>query len=313
MELLKQLYEIHSPSGNEKKMRKFLKGWIKDNIPGATFTVDAMGNLYVCKGESETYPCIVSHIDQVQKTHSKDFQAVETKDIIFGFSIKNVQMEGLGADDKNGIWIALKCLQKYPALKCAFFVLEELGCRGSNKADMSFFNDVRFVLQCDRRDGNDLIWNIGGYTELCSKEFLSAIGYQEFGYKLELGMMTDVEALKNNDLGVSAVNMSCGYHRTHSDEEYTVKSELLNCLKFVEHIIDSCPAVYPHEETGGWGYGRYMMDADTDDAELYDWITDFLFAYPDATFDDVLMEFEDYGFSQDQIEVAYEDVKSMYF
>ena len=117
MELLKQLYSIHSPSGNEKKMRKFLKGWIKDNIPGATFTVDAMGNLYVCKGESETYPCIVSHIDQVQKTHSKDFQAVETKDIIFGFSIKNVQMEGLGADDKNGIWIALKCLQKYPALK----------------------------------------------------------------------------------------------------------------------------------------------------------------------------------------------------
>lgn len=56
------------------------------------------------------------------------------------------------------------------------------------------------------------------------------------------------------------------------------------------------------------------MDADTDDAdELYDWITDFMFAYPDATFEDVLMEFEDYGFSQDQIEVAYEDVKSMYF
>lgn len=128
-------------------------------------------------------------------------------------------------------------------------------------------------------------------------------------------MMTDVEALKNNDLGVSVVNMSCGYHRPHTDEEYTVKSELLNCLKFVEHIIDSCPAVYPHKEAGGygWGFGRYIMDDDTDEAELYDWITDFMFSYPDATLEDVMMEFEDYGFSREQIEVAFEDVKSMYF
>jgi len=191
MKLLKQLYEIHSPSGNEKKMRKFLKDWIKNNVPSASFTVDAMGNLYVCKGKSDTYPCIVAHLDQVQKTHSKDFQAVETKDIIFGFSLSNVQQEGLGADDKNGIWIALKCLQKYESLKCAFFVQEEVGCRGSNKADMTFFSDCRFVLQCDRKGGNDLIYNINGFTELCSKKFLSAIGYQEFGYKLEIGMMTD--------------------------------------------------------------------------------------------------------------------------
>ena len=271
MKLLKQLYEIHSPSGNEKKMRKFLKEWIKNNVPGATFTVDAMGNLYVCKGESDTYPCIVSHIDQVQKTHSKDFQAVETKDIIFGFSLSNVQQEGLGADDKNGIWIALKCLQKFDILKCAFFVQEEVGCRGSNKADMTFFSDCRFVLQCDRKGGNDLIYNINGFTELCSKEFLSAIGYQEFGYKLEIGMMTDVEALKDNGLAVSALNMSCGYYRPHTDEEYTKKSELQNCLKFVEHIIETCTAVYPHENQSGWGYGRYMIDDTGDD--LYDWKT----------------------------------------
>ena len=315
MELLKQLYAIHSPSGNEKKMRKFLKDWIKNNVPGATFTVDAMGNLYVCKGESETYPCIVSHIDQVQKTHSKDFQAVETKDIIFGFSIGNVQMEGLGADDKNGIWVALKCLQKYDVLKCAFFVQEEVGCRGSNKADMSFFNDCRFVLQCDRKGGKDLIWNIGGYTELCSKEFLTATGFQQFGYKLEHGLMTDVEALKNNGLEVSACNISCGYYRPHSDEEYTIKGELLNCLALVEHIIETCTDIYPHKEESGYGFGfgRYIMDDDTDEGELYDWITDFMFAYPDATLDDVVMEFEDYGISRDHIELAYEDIKAMYF
>jgi hypothetical protein len=37
-------------------------------------------------------------------------------------------MEGLGADDKNGIWIALQCLKKYDTVKVAFFVSEEVGC-----------------------------------------------------------------------------------------------------------------------------------------------------------------------------------------
>ena len=313
MELLKQLYEIHSPSGNEKKMRKFLKDWIRRNVPEASFTTDAIGNLYVCKGNSDTYPCIVAHLDQVQKVRSRDFQAVETNDVIFGFSINNVQMEGLGADDKNGIWIALKCLQKYDFLKCAFFVGEEIGCKGSSKADMTFFSDARYVIQCDRKGGKDLIWNIGGFTELCSKEFLSAIGFQEFGYKLETGMMTDVEALKDNGLSVSAVNMSCGYYRPHTDEEYTVKSELRNCLAFVEHIIESCQAVYTHENIGGFGYGRYMMDDDMGE-DIYDWVCDFMFNFPDATLDDVLDEFSGYpGISRDQIEMAYEDIKQMYF
>lgn len=315
MRLLKQLYEIHSPSGNEKKMRKFLKDWIRNNVPDATYSVDAMGNLYVCKGVSQIYPCLVSHIDQVQKTRSRDFKAIETKDIIFGFSYANVQMEGPGCDDKNGIWIALKCLQKYDAIKCAFFVQEEVGCRGSGKADMSFFSDCRYVLQCDRKGGHDLIWNIGAWTELCSKEFLSAIGYQAFGYKLETGLMTDVETLKNNGLSISCLNMSCGYYRPHSDEEYTKKSELLNCLSFVEHIIETCTDVYPHTDTAGFcSYGRYNIDDDyIEDGEIYEWITDFLFAYPDATLDDVLMEFEDYNIPRSYIEMAYEDIKTMYF
>ena len=158
MELLKQLYKIYSPSRGEKKMRKFIKDWIRKNVPDAIYEVDNLGNLYVRKGESDTYPTVVSHIDQVQKTHSRDFQAVETKEIIFGFSIGNVQMEGPGCDDKNGIWICLKCLQKFPVMKCAFFVGEEIGCIGSEGAVMSFFDDSRFVLQCDRRGG--CVWTV---------------------------------------------------------------------------------------------------------------------------------------------------------
>ena len=314
MELLKQLYKIHSPSGSEKKLRKFIKDWIRRNVPDAHYEVDNIGNLYVVKGESDTYPCIVAHMDQVQKEHSHDFQVVETKDILFGFSLKNVQLEGLGADDKNGVWIALKCLKKYDTLKCAFFVGEEIGCIGSSKCDMSFFTDCRYVLQCDRRGGNDLIPNVGGWTELCSKEFLEAIGYEAFGFKTTTGMMTDVEALKNRGLAVSSLNISVGYYRPHSDEEYTVKSELRNTLAFVENIIENCLDVFPHEEELGY-YGKMgTLYDDSDYDELWDQMANYLSYFPEATLDDAQSEFCGLGgYKSDQVEMVYEDVKSLYF
>ena len=260
MNLLKTLYEIHSPSGNEKAMKKFIKGYVKKHIPGVTFRSDHVGNLYKTRGISETYPCIVAHLDQVQREHSKDFKAIETEDIIFGYSPKNRKREGLGADDKNGIWIALKCLEKYECIKVAFFISEEIGCIGSRNADMNFFEDTRFVIEPDRRGFENLITDIS-YTSLCSNDFLRDIGFERFGYKEESGMMTDVLELKERGLGVSCINLSCGYYEPHTHEEFTVKKDLLNCLRLVEHIIENCQSVYPHENLDS---GYYGMDAETE-------------------------------------------------
>ena len=207
-------------------------------------------------------------MDQVQREHSKDFKAIETEDIIFGYSPKNRKREGLGADDKNGIWIALKCLEKYECIKVAFFVSEEIGCVGSRGADMNFFEDTRFVIEPDRRGYEDLIIDIS-FTSLCSNDFLRDIGFEKFGYKEESGMMTDVLELKERGLGVSCINLSCGYYEPHSDEEFTVKKDLLNCLRLVEHIIENCQSVYPHENLdSGYYNGYYRMDAETEIWEI---------------------------------------------
>ena len=245
MELLKQLYKIHSPSGNERVMKKFIRKYVWKHIPDVKIETDRKGNLYLIKGVAETYPCIVAHLDQVQREHSKDFIPVETKELIFGYSPRNRKQEGLGADDKNGIWIALKCLKKCKALKIALFVEEETGCRGSNEADMDFFKDCRFVIQPDRRGYKDLITTIG-WTDLCSDDFLKTIGYEKFGYQETDGMMTDILTLKENGLGISCINLSCGYYEAHTDREFTVKKDLLNCLKLAGHIIENCTGVYPH-------------------------------------------------------------------
>ena len=66
MELLKELYSISSPSRKEKRMRKFICDRLKQQ--GIKFKTDKTGNVYATKGSSDTYPCIVSHIDEVHST-----------------------------------------------------------------------------------------------------------------------------------------------------------------------------------------------------------------------------------------------------
>ncbi len=148
--------------------------------------------------------------------------AIETEEIIFGYSSRNKRQEGLGADDKNGIWIALKCLKNYDTLKLAFFVSEEVGCIGSGKAVMDFFNDCRFVIQPDRRGYQEIVTEIG-WTSLCSPGFLKASGYKQFGYRETHEMMTDVQELKEQGTSGSVINLSCGYYEPHTDHEFTIK------------------------------------------------------------------------------------------
>lgn len=279
MELLKQLYTIHALSGKEKQIRNFIKGYIFENIPGVKITGDKIGNLYITKGQADTYPCIVAHLDQVQRLHSKDFRAIETEDIIFGYSPSNRCQEGLGADDKNGIWIALQCLIKYEALKIAFFVGEEVGCVGSGAANIEFFSDCRFVIQPDRRGYSDVITQIS-WESLCSEQFLSEIHSEQFGYKLTDGLMTDIEALRGNGLEISCINLSCGYYEPHTDQEFTIKNDLQNCLEFVQFIIEYCTKVYTHEaETYP---GNYLGDCDDMEQMLFD----IMMTNPDYTAND---------------------------
>lgn len=258
MKTLIDLYKIHAPSGNEDNIKKYIQRWIKENV-GIDVTYDAYGNMYITKGLSETYPCVVAHLDQVQTNHSSDFKVIDTGEILFGYSNKNRRMEGLGADDKNGVWIALQCLKKYDVIKIAFFVEEECGTIGSSHADMDFFSDCRFILEPDRRGKSDLITSI--YSDICSEDFLSQIYFEDFGYQEQNGMLTDVATLGNNGVGISCLNISCGYYNPHSDEEFTNKADLLNCLHFVENIIETCTDVYPHKiepryKSYGTTYGK---------------------------------------------------------
>jgi len=260
-ELLFQLYAIHSPSGREKKMCKFVKRYIRRNCGWCNIEQDGFGNVFVTKGNADSYPCIAAHLDQVQDGHSKDFEVVEGRDVVFGYSHKSREQQGLGADDKNGIWIALECLREYSDLKVAFFVGEEVGCQGSSRCDLSFFSDCKYIIQPDRMHGSDLITSMW-CGDVCSEQFIEAITPYavKHGYKENEGSVTDVGELVERGVGISCLNLSCGYYNPHHDDEFTVLSELDNCLHLVCEIIDNLTEkAYPHEYIGynRYGYGGY--------------------------------------------------------
>ncbi len=244
MKLLIDLYKISSPTRKEKEMIRFIVNRLE--MMSIPYELDKHGNIYATKGSSETYPCVVAHTDEVHLKRNANYEVISLRDeLIMGYDTRKKRFAGIGADDKNGIWICLKCLEEYEYMKCAFFMGEEEGCIGSNRADMTFFDDCRYVLQCDRKGNGDFITTISG-VELCSRNFVKDINLSSYGYKTTVGLQTDVAVLKQRGLDVSCANISCGYYNPHTSEEYTSMTDLCKCHQLVKHIIDTCNEPYKH-------------------------------------------------------------------
>ena len=240
------IYLVHSLSGHEWPMISFVREYIATHIPEAKVRMDNWGNLYIKKGEANIgYPTLACHLDQVQTLHSNDFEVREENGILYGWSEQNQQREGLGADDKNGIWICLQCLEKSPRLKIFMAVGEEKGCIGSNRADMSFFSDSLYVLEPDCKGGQEIHTNLRGIP-CASPEFEEALQVEANGYTITDGKSTDLLALTLNGIGVSCANIPAGYYQPHKDDEYTVISELIHAKEYIQILIDNLTKKYPH-------------------------------------------------------------------
>jgi tripeptide aminopeptidase len=232
--LLRTILEIQSVSFNQKKMKKF----ILKNYGG---TQDKKGNIYITKGKADVFPCVVAHLDTVHDIiKSNHYKVCETGGNAFAMNTNLMQMTGVGGDDKCGIYIALKCLEKFDNIKIAFFVDEEIGCVGSQSANMKFFKDTGYVIQPDRQGYTDVVTNIMG-TQICSIEFQDKIKKTMDNYAkafCKKGGLTDVYQLVENGLNVSCLNLSCGYYNPHTPKEYINLEDLEDTKEFVFKIID---------------------------------------------------------------------------
>ena len=236
LDFLKEVLSLPSISGDESMVRDYIIQFANDNnIESYT---DKKGNVYLTKGilenDTENYPCVVSHMDTVHRSHrnlieskSKLIIKEDNLDVLTAHHPDTDKQTGIGGDDKCGVYVCLEMFNKFDKLKGAFFVEEEIGMLGSRESDDSFFTNVGYAIQFDAPSSN---W----ITEVCSgvklfdgdfkleiKEVLNESGYTKFS----IDPFTDVNQLaKKYDF--NCLNLGCGYYRQHTDSEYVVISEV---------------------------------------------------------------------------------------
>lgn len=310
LSLLETLYNLHSPSGVEDDIQSYCIDHAQ--ATGAKVTADDAGNLYITKGSATLYGCFAAHMDEVHQTRTKYFKTHVIGQTIYGYEHRAETFSGIGADDKNGIYIILKMLEEVENLKAVLFTEEEVGCVGSRAADMTFFDNCKYVVQIDRRGNSDFITSAAG-EELCTNSFYKNTGAAKFGYKTTSGLLTDVAQLKENGLNVAACNISAGYYNPHTDNEYTNLADLQNCHNLCLHIANNVTAIQPHAPKKSYSiypaynYDPYRQYKKADNGALrntYDVNNYYEDDQPASSADDsYLQELED-----EEIKTAIEDI-----
>ena len=227
---------VQTATHQTQAMVKFIKREVSLIDGCKIYEIDK--NLYITRGDAATYPCIVAHTDTVHDLYP-NFNIFELQGKLFSVDGSTMNRVGIGGDDKVGVFIALEVLKATPVCKVAFFRDEEIGCVGSADADMTFFDNVEFVLQCDRYGNRDFVNEIF-YESLYGKEFSDAIQdtLKKYNRKETDGGLTDVYQLVENGLGVCSANMSCGYYDPHSNNEYVILNHVFATLSFVMSLFD---------------------------------------------------------------------------
>ena len=237
MELLSNLYRINSKSGNEKEIKNFICSVLTD--VSLNIEEDNFGNMFITKGNADMYPCVAAHLDEIHAPCQREV-LIEGDKV---FTVNRLwNRVGCGADDKNGIWIILRLLRTESVLKVALFVQEErsgdrAGCRGARACNLSFFDNVKYIIECDRKGAFDVVYIGKGETLLCDSSFIPHNILHKYGYVMVRGGKTDVVELKMRGLDIPVCNVSCGYYNAHKNSEYTIFTELRNCLCFVKEIL----------------------------------------------------------------------------
>lgn len=270
---LTEILSIPSKSKDDAYMINYLESYF--NSENIAYEKDDYGNYYITKGNKETFPCIVAHIDTVHAViPPSKFKVVNIADtLLYAMNIEEGLQTGIGGDDKVGIYIALQALKELKHVKIVLYRDEEIGHLGStysikNKKD--FYSNCSFILEPDRKHNSDFIYYSGG-IKLYSENFEKAVDkyLTKYSYSKVIGVSTDVDTLVLNDVGVSCANISCGYYRPHTSTEVV---NIKDVKKAYNLIIDLCRDlgqtkfeyhyVEPPKVTRNYSYFSSITDTD---------------------------------------------------
>jgi hypothetical protein len=297
IELLREMYEIFSPSGQEHAMATYVSNWLAEHDIPHQF--DSAGNIYAKNAIQGSRRILVNaHMDTVASAPA-DIVVKKVKDDVIVCS-SNSQV--IGADDKNGVWSVLKLLTDESVrvpLSALLCVAEETGCNGSDfamKNHSDYFKDCVFCITIDRRGNTDII--VENYDiKLCSdtvKTQLREWG-EPFGLTTTTGSISDVSNVVDK-LQINGINLFAGYYNAHSGNEYTSMKDLAKSYKFQLDLLPKVHNYFMREDTTikftdttksygsfGVGYGNYNKYYGAYDWDSYGHVNSGLKVYEQAS------------------------------
>lgn len=164
--------------------------------------------------------------------------------------------QGIGGDDRCGVYTILRMLEKGYRPWVLFTEDEEKGCIGATKfcktKGIQLFEDLKFLVQIDRRNGNDAV-----FYEDANEEFHEWVETVT-NYKEAIGSYTDICEL-SDVCRVSSVNLSCGYRNEHTVYETVCIEELLRTVDAVEKLLIASEDVeqFKYKKYNYGSYGKY--------------------------------------------------------
>ena len=270
-EKLKNILSVPTYTWEEDQLIKYVSDILDKK--GYEYYLDDLGSIYITKGKSEHYPCLVAHLDSVHQI--KEYEVVEESQLnaqgedkpsLVGYDTVTGERCGVGGDDKAGVFICLELLDKFDNIKAFFPVAEEIGCKGSKAADESFFKDVGYAVQFDSTENNTMSKTLLG-VELYEKdgEFINKCenlilehGISEWKHH----PYTDTMVLKER-FDFSCLNFAAGYYGWHSNTEYVVIEDVKNAISLGEKVINKLgnqKYQYEHKITKfTWGLGQPIV------------------------------------------------------
>lgn len=194
---------------------------------------------------------LVAHLDTVHEKLPNMIVYDQTQDII---SSPN----GIGGDDRAGVYMIFEILKLFNC-SVLFCEDEEVGGIGAGKfAKSELASELHFnyIIEFDRANANDAVF----YS--CANDEFEKFITRDF-YKTNYGTYSDICDVAPA-LGCAAVNLSCGYYKAHTKDEYVVLSEMENSIRAACDILartshdDKFEYVEDESVYDNWtGYGYY--------------------------------------------------------
>ena len=160
---------------------------------------------------------LVAHLDTVHKEPPK--KILDWNNIISSH-------QGIGGDDRCGVYMILQVLKKFNC-SVLFCEDEEIGMVGAEKfidseLAQKYISAFNYIIEFDRKGSNDAVFydcDNPQFEDFITKDF----------YKTNYGSFSDISTVAPY-LECAAVNLSCGYYKAHTLDEYVIFSEMQDSI-----------------------------------------------------------------------------------